>query len=204
MRIEIARLACRAIAVTIVALWCTSAEANDIAAAARSQIGVTVFYDPAYREMPFPNGDVPRDRGVCTDVVVRALRDARQIDLQREVNSDMTTHWDAYPHKWSWVRSRPDPNIDHRRVPNLMTYFTRRGYALPISQDPTSYEAGDIVAWRLGGDVLHIGVVSDRKVEDRPLIVHNIGSGTREEDVLLRFKLIIGHYRIPAEPGRGS
>ncbi|HEY5810585.1 MAG TPA: DUF1287 domain-containing protein [Povalibacter sp.] len=192
----------RLIAMVVATLWLVSAHADDIAAAARSQVGVTLRYDPAYREIPFPNGDVPIDRGVCTDVVVRALRDARQIDLQREVNADMTANRDAYPHKWSRFRSKPDPNIDHRRVPNLMTYFARRGYAVPISRDPGGYSAGDIVAWNLGGDVLHIGVVSDRSVEGRPLIVHNIGSGAKEEDVLLRFKLVIGHYRLPAAPNK--
>jgi uncharacterized protein YijF (DUF1287 family) len=193
------RAIARALVVSAIASWCALAQANDIAAAARSQVGVTLRYDPAYREIAFPNGDIPRDRGVCTDVVVRALRDSRAIDLQREVNADMAANWDAYPHKWGWFRSKPDSNIDHRRVPNLMTYFARRGYAVAISNDPKNYEAGDIVAWRLGADVLHIGIVSDRSVDGRPLIVHNIGSGTKEEDVLLRFKLIIGHYRLPAQ-----
>lgn len=187
----------RAIAVAAAMFWPVLSAANDIVLAARSQIGVTVHYDPSYREISFPNGDVPRDRGVCTDVVVRALRDALGRDLQREVNEDMTGHWDVYPRKWGSLRSRPDPNIDHRRVPNLMTYFTRKGYALPIPDQPQDYAPGDIVAWRLGREVLHIGIVSDRRIDDRPLIVHNIGSGTREEDVLLRFGMIIGHYRIP-------
>ena len=193
------RVVTKAAVVPVIAAWCAFAQANDIAAAARSQVGVTLRYEPAYREIAFPNGDIPQDRGVCTDVVVRALRDSRAIDLQREVNADVAANWDAYPHKWGWLRSKPDPNIDHRRVPNLMTYFARRGYALSISNDPKSYEAGDIVAWRLGADVLHIGIVSDRSVDGRPLIVHNIGSGTKEENVLLRFKLIIGHYRLPAQ-----
>jgi uncharacterized protein len=196
------RAVAQAFIVAAIASWGALAQASDIAVAARSQVGVTLRYDPAYREIAFPNGDVPRDRGVCTDVVVRALRDSRAIDLQREVNADMTANWDAYPHKWSWFRSKPDPNIDHRRVPNLMVYFDRQGYAVAISNDPKNFEAGDIVAWRLGGDVLHIGIVSDRSVDGRPLIIHNIGSGAKEEDVLLRFKLIIGHYRLPAEPNK--
>ena len=207
VRIETRMKALTKALVVITAWSCAPAQANDIALAARSQIGVTVRYDPTYREIAFPNGDVPRDRGVCTDVIVRALRDSRAIDLQREVNADMAAHWDAYPHRWSWFRAKPDSNIDHRRVPNLMTYFARQGYAVAISNDPRDYEAGDIVAWRLGNDVLHMGIVSDRSVADRPLagrplIVHNIGSGTKEEDVLLRFRLIIGHYRLPIKPDK--
>lgn len=171
---------------------------NDIAAAARQQVGVTLRYDPSYQAMAFPNGDIPRDRGVCTDVVVRALRDARAIDLQQNIHADMTTHWAEYPHRGAWRHSKPDANIDHRRVPNLMTYFERQGYSQPVSTRPADYATGDIVAWDLGGNVLHIGVLSElHSVDGRPLVIHNIGSGTQEEDVLFRFR-IIGHYRLPA------
>jgi uncharacterized protein YijF (DUF1287 family) len=124
---------------------------------------VTTSYDPAYQRIPFPNGDLPRSTGVCTDVVIRALRDARRLDLQREVNADMKANWDAYPRRWQWLHRKPDPNIDHRRVPNLMTFFQRRGYALPLSNDPAKFRAGDIVAWDLGRGILHIGVVSDAR-----------------------------------------
>ncbi len=169
----------------------------DLARSARQQIGVTTSYDPAYQRIPFPNGDLPRSTGVCTDVVIRALRDSRRIDLQREVNSDMKANWDAYPRRWQQLHRKPDPNIDHRRVPNLMTFFQRRGYALPLSNDPAKFRAGDIVAWDLGRGILHIGVVSDaRPISGVPTVIHNIGRGTVDEDILLRFK-IIGHYRLP-------
>lgn len=169
----------------------------DLARAARQQIGVTTRYDPAYQRIPFPNGDLPRSTGVCTDVVIRALRDARRLDLQREVNADMKANWDAYPRRWQWMQRKPDPNIDHRRVPNLMTFFKRRGYALPLSSDTAKFRAGDIVAWDLGQGILHIGVVSDsRPFSGVPKVIHNIGRGTVEEDILFQFK-IIGHYRYP-------
>lgn len=164
--------------------------------AARAQVGVTVRYDPAYRKIDFPLGDVPRDRGVCTDVIVRALRDAYRIDLQAQVNKDLQDHWDAYPHNWRWLQFRPDPNIDHRRVPNLMTYFWRHGLSIPVSDRTDEFRAGDIVAWDLNGSQLHIGIVSDRRSADGiPLVIHNIGRGVREEDVLFRFRMI-GHYRL--------
>jgi uncharacterized protein YijF (DUF1287 family) len=173
------------------------ADGSDIATAARAQIGVTNYYDPAYRKLGFPGGDVPPDRGVCTDVVVRALRAARGIDLQQRVNEDLRAHWDAYPHPRSWNSRRPDPNIDHRRVPNLMRYFERSGAALPVTRRAADYLPGDIVAWDLGGGVLHIAVVAGRvSANDVPLVVHNIGSGTREEDILFGYT-VIGHYRLP-------
>jgi uncharacterized protein YijF (DUF1287 family) len=176
----------------------------DLARAARAQVGVTVHYDPAYRKMAYPNGDVARDRGVCSDVVVRALREARHFDLQRAVHEDMRTHWKAYPREWRWLSFSPDSNIDHRRVPNLMTYFARQGWSVPTSRSGADYLAGDIVAWRLQGEVLHIGVVSDRRRDDWvPLVIHNIGQGTKEEDVLFQFQ-IIGHYRIADAATAGS
>ena len=134
-------------------------------------------------------GDVPMEKGVCTDVVIRALRD-QNIDLQELVHQDMSRNFSVYPKRWGL--KQPDTNIDHRREPNLMTYFTRQGWAV---QD-TNYQAGDIVTWELKGNRPHIGIVSDRKIGDRPLIIHNIGSGTREDDVLYRYT-ITGHYRLP-------
>jgi uncharacterized protein len=171
---------------------------QDIVAAARGQIGVTVHYDPAYRRLAYPNGDVSADRGVCTDVVVRALRTARAVDLQRQVHEDLVVHWDSYPHQRRWGLSKPDPNIDHRRVPNLMTFFERAGYAVPRTRAAADYLPGDIVAWDLGRGVLHIGIVAElESAAGTPLVVHNIGAGTREEDILFRYT-IIGHYRMPA------
>jgi uncharacterized protein YijF (DUF1287 family) len=177
-----------------------AAGSADIVAAARGQVGATVYYDPAYRKLDFPGGDVPPDRGVCTDVVVRALRKARAIDLQQRVNADLKSNWAAYPHQSRWRQSKPDSNIDHRRVPNLMTYFQRDGRSLPLTRAAADYLPGDIVAWDLGRGLLHIGIVSDaRSPADTPLVVHNIGAGVREEDILFRYT-VIGHYRMPPQP----
>lgn len=164
--------------------------APPIVRAARRQIGQTVRYDPAYTALDYPMGDVPIEKGVCSDVVIRALR-RQGIDLQQLVHQDMKANFSAYPKRWGL--KRPDPNIDHRRVPNLEAYFARQGWAV---QD--EYRAGDIVSWRLTGSGLpHIGIVSDRKSGDTPLIIHNIGAGTREEDILFRHE-IVGHFRQPA------
>jgi uncharacterized protein len=163
--------------------------------AARKQIGVTVTYDPAYVGLAYPNGDVPGDRGVCTDVLVRALRNAHGLDLQKAVHEDMKAHFSAYPKTWGLTK--PDKNIDHRRVPNLQTYFKRAGATLPVSQKPGDYQAGDIVTSMLPGNLPHIMIVSDRKTPAGvPLVIHNIGRGTQEEDCLFRYPLT-GHYRLP-------
>ncbi len=140
-------------------------------------------------------GDVPADKGVCTDVVIRAYRKCG-IDLQKEVHEDMKANFTLYPKIWGL--SRPDPNIDHRRVPNLMTYFSRKGTAKTISDKPEDYQTGDIVCWNLGGAITHIGIVTDQRSADgkRPMIVHNIGSGQVLEDMLFDFR-IIGHYSYP-------
>ena len=162
-----------------------------LVAAARQQIGVTVHYDPAYVRLDFPNGDVPMDRGVCTDVVVRAYRDQGN-DLQALVNADMKKAWDKYPKIWGL--SKPDTNIDHRRVPNLQTFFTRHGTKLPVSDKGVDYLAGDLVTWSVSGRP-HIGIVSNRRLaNDTPLIIHNIGRGTEENDILFQYP-ITGHYR---------
>jgi uncharacterized protein len=167
--------------------------ADGLAAAAVTLTETSVVYDPAYVRIPYPNGDVAPDRGVCTDVVIRAYR-KMGIDLQKEVHEDMKAHFSVYPKNWGLAR--PDPNIDHRRVPNLMTFFGRKGETLNKSRDPSDYTPGDIVCWDLGGGITHIGlVVHQRSVDnERPLIVHNIGGGQVMEDVLLAWR-IIGHYR---------
>ncbi len=164
-----------------------------LAIAARRQIGVTTSYDPAYTRIAYPGGDVPESRGVCTDVVIRALRTQR-IDLQQHVHEDMRAHFAAYPQKWG-LRG-PDSNIDHRRVPNLQTWFARQGWSLPITSRAADYRAGDLVTWMLPGNLPHIGIVSERKTMLRgvPLIIHNIGRGTREDDILFDYE-ITGHYR---------
>lgn len=159
-----------------------------IVQSARNQIGKTLRYDPASK-LTYPMDDVPMEKGVCTDVIIRALRD-QNIDLQELVHQDMSRNFSIYPKRWGL--KQPDTNIDHRRVPNLITYFTRQGWAV---QD-TNYQAGDIVTWELKGNRPHIGIVSDRKIGDRPLIIHNIGSGTREDDILYRHT-ITGHFRLP-------
>lgn len=167
----------------------------DLVAAARKQIGVTVTYDPAYVSLAYPDGDVPKDRGVCTDVLVRALRTGLSEDLQKLVHEDMRRHFAAYPKLWKL--SRPDRNIDHRRVPNLRTYLKRRGFelALPKKDDLSGFEAGDIVTCTVPPNLPHVMIVSDRKsASGRPLVIHNIGAGTREEDALASFPLT-GLYR---------
>jgi uncharacterized protein len=167
------------------------ADLRRIIDSAHEQVGVTLNYDPSYSVISFPGGDVPMVRGVCTDVIIRAYRGAG-VDLQLLVNRDMRKTFSAYPRNWGL--SRPDPNIDHRRVPNLAVFFTRHGQALPISTEAKAYQPGDIVTWRLPGGLAHIGLVSDRSTDGRPLIVHNIGAGAKVEDVLFTFT-ITGHYR---------
>mgnify|MGYP000959097986 FL=1 len=152
-----------------------------------------VKYDPSYFKIKYPNGDVPADRGVCTDVIIRAYRKLG-IDLQKEVHEDMQAHFNKYPSKWGM--RHPDSNIDHRRVLNLMAFFNRKGNAKSITTNPADYLPGDIVCWDLGGGITHIGMVVNRKSADkkRYLIVHNIGGGQVLADCLFEFK-IIGHYR---------
>jgi uncharacterized protein YijF (DUF1287 family) len=164
---------------------------------AYAQVGVTLRYDPSYVSIPFPSGDVPIDRGVCTDVIIRAYRSIG-VDLQLLVNQDMRKAFTAYPRKWGL--SRPDPNIDHRRVDNLAVFFGRHGQSLPISKEASDYRPGDIVTLRLPDGRPHIGLVSDRSADGRPLLVHNIGAGAQVEDVLFAFT-ITGHYRYL--PGKG-
>ena len=165
--------------------------------AAQEQVGVTTIYDPSYVGLDFPNGDIPRARGVCSDVVIRALRDAWDIDLQRITNADMKRNFSLYPKIWGL--SRTDRNIDHRRVPNLEVLLKRAGAALDLSTDPNAFQAGDIVSFRLAGSGLaHIGIInSDMASDGTPLVTHNIGAGTRTENMLFRHK-IVGHFRIGA------
>lgn len=154
-----------------------------------------VIYNGAYFKIDYPNGDVPSQYGVCTDVVIRSYR-ALGIDLQRLVHEDMRDHFTEYPAQRIWNQTRTDRNIDHRRVPNLQTFFTRHGQVLPISRGGQDYQAGDLVTWMLSGNLPHIGIVVNKFSADgeRPLIVHNIGAGPQLEDVLFRYP-ITGHYR---------
>jgi hypothetical protein len=152
-----------------------------------------VTYDPSYFSIPYPNGDIPSEKGVCTDVIIRAYRKLG-IDLQKEVHEDMKVNFSVYPKNWGLTN--PDTNIDHRRVPNLMVFFSRKGNELPITQNPEDYLPGDIVSWDLGGGIMHIGFVVNIKDSNsnRYKIVHNLGAGQVVEDCLFKFK-IIGHYR---------
>jgi uncharacterized protein len=172
---------------------------DDFVAAAVERTHHIVRYDPAYVRIPYPGGDVPASTGVCTDEIIRAYR-AVGIDLQKEVHEDMASHLAAYPHRRSRAShaaiTTTDPNIDHRRVPNLMVFFSRHGQTLSVSADARDYRPGDLVTWGLGSGITHIGIVVDQKSPQsgRYLIVHNIGQGPQMEDVLFNWK-IIGHYR---------
>ncbi len=179
---------------TPIPVGAVSANVRKILDDAKRQTKVTSGYTQEYFEIAYPNGDVPEHTGACTDVVVRAFR-AVGVDLQKEVHEDMTEHFSRYPTKWGLTG--PDPNIDHRRVPNLQTFFDRRGKSLAVSTKPADFKPGDIVTWDLDGKgMTHIGLVAD--VADpktgRPFIYHNIGSGARLEDRLFEWT-ITGHYR---------
>jgi uncharacterized protein len=158
-----------------------------LAFAARSQIGITRMYDPAYAHLSYPMGDVERSRGVCTDVIVRAYRDAFAMDLQQLVHEDMTNAFSKYPTIWGLTR--PDRNIDHRRVPNLEKYIERHGLALSTPPDDTGWKAGDLYTMRYKESLPHIGIVSDKTTRTgRPLIIHNMGWGTSEDDIIGQFQ----------------
>ena len=171
---------------------CLMADNAALAARAREQVGVTVSYNGGYQSIPYPNGDVPLETGVCTDVVIRAMR-AFGLDLQKAVHEDMKAHFSKYPKIWGLKTT--DRSIDHRRVPNLRTFFARKGWSVPITENAADYEPGDLVTWNLSDSIPHIGIVSDRKTEEgTPLIIHNVGAGTQEEDFLFSHT-ITGHYR---------
>ena len=167
-----------------------------VAAAAEARTHVNVTYDPSYQRLAYPGGDVAADRGVCTDLVVRSLR-VVGLDLQKRVHEDMRAHFSAYPRLWG-LRA-PDRNIDHRRAPNLETYFTRIGAKLPQSNQPKDYQPGDIIAWNLRGHagyLAHIGIVSNEiGPSGWPMVVHNIGAGPQLEDVLFAWPMT-GRYRL--------
>ncbi len=169
--------------------------ADRLAAAALERTHHAVVYDGSYRTIGFPMGDVPENVGVCTDLVVRAYR-AVGIDLQKRVHEDMVTHFSEYPQAWG-LRA-PDSNIDHRRVLNLARFFERNGDVLPVTRNGEDYRAGDLVTWRLPGNLPHIGIVGSERVAGtaRPYVIHNIGMGPRMEDMLFRYT-ITGHYRYP-------
>ena len=189
-----------------VLLWCAACAVDaeplpaaqetgaSIVAAARRQVGKTLYYNPSYTRLAYPMGDVPIETGVCTDVIIRALRDALKMDLQQLVHRDMAAAFSEYPQNWGL--KQPDPNIDHRRVPNLRKYFSRVGFSLKVTEKPEDYLPGDIVTCTLPGNIPHIMIVSDKKTKDgTPLAIHNIGGGAKEENSLFYFP-ITGHYRV--------
>ncbi|WP_237732281.1 DUF1287 domain-containing protein [Flavobacterium sp. UGB4466] len=157
-------------------------------------IDPSTVYDPAYFSIPYPNGDIPSNKGVCTDVVIRSYRKLN-IDLQKEVHEDMAANFSAYPSLQKWGLTSTDTNIDHRRVPNLAVFFERKGKKLPVTQNANDYKTGEIVTWLINNKLDHIGIVTAKKSEDgkRNLIVHNIGNGQVLEDCLFQYK-ITGHY----------
>ena len=179
----------------VVTAWaCCGAPAEELVAAAKQQIGVTRYYDSGYRKLGYPGGDPPMDRGVCTDVLVRAYR-LYGVDLQVLIHKDIVKNWNLYPNPWR--AKGPDRNIDHRRVPNQACFFGRYGESLPITRDDALYLPGDIVTWTLPSGLPHIGIVSDVKGRSgAPMVIHNIGYGTKEDDILFLFK-VVGHYRCP-------
>lgn len=166
-----------------------------LVSAAKERLDHQVTYDGRYISIPYPNGDVPENIGVCTDVVIRSFR-GLGIDLQQLVHEDMSRDFAAYPSKRIWGLSRPDSNIDHRRVPNLQAFFTRHGESLDVTNKAENYRPGDIVSWMLPGNLPHIGIVVDQYDSEsgNPMIVHNIGRGPQLEDMLFAYT-ITGHYR---------
>lgn len=175
-----------------------------LAAAAKERTKHHVTYNGSYFKIDYPNGDVPRHLGVCTDVIIRSYRKLG-IDLQKQVHEDMASHFDQYPSKRIWGLSKPDKNIDHRRVPNLQVFFKRHGDSLPITDNPSDYIPGDLVTWMLPGNLPHIGIVVDERSSDnsRPLIVHNIGSGPEMGDILFEYR-ITGHYRYTTDDSQSN
>ena len=174
----------------VINMQALAVKSQQIVLDARQQIGQTLYYDPAYTTLKYPMGDVPMIKGVCTDVIIRALR-LQGVDLQKLIHEDMKKNFAVYPKKWGLKST--DRNIDHRRVPNIMTYFNRQGYEVKDK----NYKAWDIVTWDLGKGLVHIGIISNQKslVNSTPLVIHNIGSGTQENNILFDYK-ITGHYRI--------
>ena len=169
---------------------------RSIIESAAQQTRTTTAYTQKYFNIAYPNGDVPTETGACTDVVIRSFR-AAGVDLQKEVHEDMSANFSIYPQKWGLAK--PDTNIDHRRVPNLQNFFERAGAKLPVTSRAEDYSAGDLVTWMLPGNLPHIGIVSDQKVAGgRAKIIHNIGAGPVEDDILFRYT-ITGHYRFLPE-----
>lgn len=163
--------------------------------AAISIIDPSIDYDPSYFKIDYPDGDVPKDKGVCTDVVIRSYR-VLNIDLQKEVHEDMIENFSLYPNLQKWGMTKTDTNIDHRRVPNLEVFFERKGTKLPVTQNAKDYKTGELVTWMINDKLPHIGIITNKKSSDgkRNLIVHNVGGGQVLEDCLFEYK-IVGHFK---------
>jgi uncharacterized protein YijF (DUF1287 family) len=168
---------------------------DKLAVAAISIIDPTIDYDPSYFSIKYPNGDIPKNKGVCTDVIIRTYRKLG-IDLQKEVHEDMKTNFSQYPNLKKWKMTKTDTNIDHRRVPNLEVFFERKGTKLPVSKNAEDYKTGEIVTWMINGKLPHIGIITNKKSYDgeRNLIVHNVGNGQVLEDCLFSYQ-IVGHFK---------
>ena len=169
--------------------------AEKLSDAAISIIDPTIEYDPSYYSIPYPKGDIPANKGVCTDVIIRTYRKLN-IDLQKEVHEDMILNFSLYPNLKKWGLTKTDTNIDHRRVPNLEIFFSRKGKKLPITQTSSDYNTGEIVSWKINGKLPHIGIITNKISEDgkRHLIVHNVGNGQILEDCLFDYE-IVGHFK---------
>lgn len=169
---------------------------DKLSAAAISIVDADVVYTPSYVSIKYPNGDVPAKTGVCTDVVIRAYRKLG-IDLQKEVHEDLKANFSKYPNLKKWGLKNPDTNIDHRRVPNLEVFFTRKGQKLAITQNAKDYKTGEMVTWMINGKLPHIGIITNKKSADgNPMIVHNVGGGQVLEDCLFNYE-IVGHFKYP-------
>ena len=172
-----------------------AASSDELIKAALERTTYRVTYDGSYHSIRYPGGDVPSNIGVCTDVVIRSYRKIG-VDFQELVHKDMKKNFSQYPSKKIWGLNKPDPNIDHRRVPNLQAFLSRHGQALEVTNDQRSYAPGDLVTWMLPGNLPHIGIVTDQydRLTNNPMIVHNIGRGPKLEDMLFDYT-ITGHYR---------
>lgn len=170
--------------------------AAKIVTGAKAEASRGVVYDASYQRMAYPMGDVPANRGACTDVVVRSLRNAK-IDLQQQIHEDMKRHFAAYPKRYGL--NKPDPNIDHRRTANHVVFLKRHGKTLPLGttgKDAATWQPGDLVYWKLPSGLGHCGVLTDtRNQSGLPLVVHNL-SQAQEEDCLTTWQ-ITGHFRYP-------
>lgn len=167
---------------------------NRLSEAALSIIDDEIVYTPNYVAIKYPNGDVPAKTGVCTDVIIRAYRKLG-IDLQKEVHEDLKANFIKYPNLKKWGLKKPDTNIDHRRVPNLEVFFSRKGQKIAVTQNPADYKTGEIVTWMINGKLPHIGIITHKKSsKGYPMIVHNVGNGQVLEDCLFRYELV-GHFK---------